>query len=217
MILPYIVKVIESEKIRGSEKIAGHLKLLNIFQRHNKTILVFIFMFLGMVVEYTLLFAFVPPEIGNAAFENQLKIVFGEANYSGGYFFNPEFFWLIVLNNVAIVIIAFVLSLFYGSGAIFILNYNASIAGIIYGSGARALVWGVFLPIAGNPILYLPHTILEILGFLLAAVAGSIIMKSQIIEHPHEIYMKDSLVILAAAIILIFVAAFVEVTVPFMF
>jgi len=211
LILPFVVKVLETEKFTGHEKTAG---FLNIFKRHDKTILFFIFIFFGMAVEYMLLFGFVHPSISNVAFEHQIGLIFRSPS---GYFATYELFWEIVSNNLRLVFICAALSILYGVGAVFILNYNATIVGMIYGSGIRRLVWGMAYPVFPNPMWYLPHIILEILAYLFASIAGGIIFRSIVVgEKSYNVFSRDAAIMLLLAVILVFVAGYVEVTVPFM-
>lgn len=213
LILPFVVKILETEKFKEYKK-AGKLNFLNIFRRHNETILFFIFIFFGMAVEYMLLFGLVHPGIGNVAFEQQISLIFRSPS---GYFVSSDLFWEIVTNNLRLVFICAALSLFYGVGAIFILNYNASIVGMIYGSGIRRLVWGMSYPVFPNPLWYLPHIILEVFAYLFASIAGGIIFRSIIVgKQSYSVFSRDAAILLLFAVALVFVAGYVEITVPFM-
>ena len=158
-----------------------------------------------MAIEYTILFAVLPPELNSNAFSAQLQLL-----HPRGSFIDPALFWQILSNNMQLVFVAFALSVLYGSGSILILSYNASIAGVLYGSSFRTLLYGT-QPFAQNIILFLPHTIIEILGYLLAAVAGGILVNGLYKEN-----IRDSLIIFAFALTLIIAGAWVEVIVPFL-
>lgn len=223
LILPFIIKILEPEKIEGERKtkIKTKTKLYDwfspsnlsiILKRHDKLIKFYIFLFFGMALEYTLLFAVLAPPLGESAFEHQLSLL-----GPGGRFEMSGLFYDIISNNLQIVIISFILSIFFGAGSIFILNYNASIVGMLYGSPIRTLIYGgtAFASI----IFYLPHTILEILAYLLAAVAGGI-LSSCLIEMKKDMkknVVRDACVIFILAVLLIFIAGYIEITVLFMF
>src|SRR3990172_2867731 len=98
-ILPFVLKVLETEEEPKKER-SG---LLDIFKRHEKTTIFFIFIFFGMCLEYMLLFGLVHPKVGNVAFEQQLSLVFRSP---AGYFGNEALFWEIVLNNMRLVFIS---------------------------------------------------------------------------------------------------------------
>lgn len=218
MILPYILKVIQDEKVKEPSKLKNFLQFANIFQQHNKIILIYTFMFFGMVLEYMLLFSTLPPDVGNDAFRIPIDIVKPAGELSGPsehQLLDADMLISILSNNIGIVLVCFALSLFWGTGSIFILNLNASVVGMVYGTSIRALIYGYVypMPIFRYPLLFLPHTILEMMGFLLAAIGGSIMMKSVLDE---KYTMRDPLIFLFAAIFLIILAGYVEVTLPFL-
>lgn len=206
LILPYIVKIMKPESSEYT----------SIFAKDSPSLKFFSFLFLGMALAYTILFAVLSPEIGQEiAFKTQIDIVTRNVPGGGaGLFSLPQVFYDIVSNNLMIVAVAIILSYFYGSGAIFVLNYNASIAGIVYGSPLNALIWGG-IPLFGNPLLYLPHTILEILGYLFAAIAG-ITLSKPLTRKNKALIQRDTIFLIVSAIALILLAGWVEVTVPFL-
>ena len=212
LLLPFIIKLLEPVKYDVEKEEKRRLyywfnpsNISDILKRHNLLIKFYIFLFFGMALEYTLLFAVLSPSLTDVAFQNQLSI-FGPR----GDFADLNLFSSIVENNLQIAIISFVFSIFYGAGSILILNYTASIVGVMYGSTFRTIIWGapVFYT---NILLLLPHTILEILAYLLAAVAGGIL-----ISGLRRKALEDSIVLFTLSAILIFIAGYVEVTVPFL-
>jgi uncharacterized membrane protein SpoIIM required for sporulation len=204
MLLPFIVKILEpgNEGMKEASQ-SGKKRMIEILTRHNTLITFYMFLFAGMALEYMLLYAVLPPGIVENAFSNQLAL-FGPA----GRFADP--FASILTNNLQIALIAFALSVFYGAGSIFILSYNASIAGVMYGASLRTVIWGG-VPFAPNIIAYLPHTVLEILAYLFAAVGGGILIRGLTKEN-----VRDSGIFAVLAVIFLVIAALVEVTVPFL-
>ena len=192
-----------------------YLHYSNPISRHKKTIEFYIYLFLGMFLGYAILYSVMPPQLTTQVFDNQLDVLRPGPRGFYGY---VSLFWAIVQNNLMITLVCVMLSLLYGSGAIFILNYNASIAGVLYGSSVRALL-GAGQGFLANPYSFVPHTVIEILAYLFAAIAGAILSKAAmgVLPGNPRLLLKDGLLYLAVAIILIFIGASVEVTVPFMF
>ncbi len=133
----------------------------------------------------------------------------------------------IFLHNLQAALVA------YFGGLIGIITVGVlSVNGFIYGAflgylihGSLVTSSGVFTP--GRFIVYtLPHGILEIPGFIIASAAGfrlttlvigvikSIMRKTPVSDHYWK--FKDSLILLAVAIVLIFIAAIIEanITLP---
>ncbi|MFH1789004.1 MAG: stage II sporulation protein M [Candidatus Altiarchaeota archaeon] len=192
-----------------------YLHYSNPFSRHRKTIEFYVYLFVGMFLGYAILYSILPPELVSHVFNNQLDVLRPGPR---GFFSGTNLFWPIVKNNLIITLVCVILSLLYGSGAIFILNYNASIAGVLYGSSVRAIL-GAGQGFLSSPYSFVPHTVIEILAYLFAAIAGAILSKAAmgVLPGNPKILMKDGLLYLTVAIILIFIGASVEVTVPFMF
>jgi len=216
LMLPYVMKVLEPEKKKKKKSSLRHIQKdiwslkswYRVFQEHDKVVLFYIFLFFGMALEYTLLFALLPPGISDAAFSQQLEFL-GPA----GSLFNAGLFWKIIENNIQILLICFAFSIFYGAGSIFVLNYNASIVGVIYGMGIKTMIWGGSAGVFANPLIFLPHTILEVLAYLLAAMGGGILSKD---PNDPEI-QKDTMIIFLISLLIVFLAGFVEVTFPMLF
>lgn len=217
LILPYIIKILATEKT-GDKK--GFMQLLD---RHDELIKFYIYMFLGMSLAYMVMFVSLAPPVNEAAFRNQVDLI---TPGPAGSYFNPGFFTQIVSNNLAIVFVCVFLSLFYGTGAIFILNYNASVLGTMYGSAVRPLVWGAnAVPlIFSNMLAFVPHTMLEVLAYLFAAISGGILSNSILINRSGpkaaaqgKVLFMDSMFFLALAVVLILTGGVVETVLPAMF
>jgi uncharacterized membrane protein SpoIIM required for sporulation len=202
LLLPFIIKILEPnteyELPKGKPR-----RLSDIFKTHNRLIVFYIFLFFGMALEYMLLFAVLPPALSDSAFSNQMALIGPVAQFG-----LPDAFATILGNNLMILIIAFALSVFFGAGSIFVLNYNASIAGVLYGSAFRTLIWGT-APFTANLLFFIPHTILEILAYLLAAVGGGILVRGLTKEN-----IRDSAVLFVISLMVLILAAWVEVQVP---
>src|SRR3989338_751043 len=205
LLLPYNMNVFHMRAKCASRKWS------HIFHRHNELIKFYLYSFFGMAVAYAMLFALFPPDLSDHLFSSQMS-----ATGLAGNFSNPEIFFEIISNNLVLVFVAFALSIFYGAGSLYILNYNASLLGMLYGNVFRILIWSVPSIWLVNPILYLPHTILEIIGYLLAAVAGGILSEINL-SHINRRYLLDSITLLIISINIILMAGYIEVILPGMF
>ncbi len=191
LMLPFVIKISEYHKEKKSRKFNPNAVL----KTHDKIVQFYVFLFFGMAISYIVLFSTLPDGMVNEAFSNQLS------KFSPGKFTAPSYFE-IILNNMQIVVLAFSLSIFFGAGSVFVLNYNASIIGAFYGFAIRAMLGNV--PVTVNLISLIPHTFLEIMAYLLAAIAGGIL------AHGKKDY-KEAAVLLGVSAFLILLAAFLEV------
>ena len=137
-------------------------------------------------------------------------------------------------HNMSVLFFCVFFAFFYGAGAIFILAWNASVIGAAIGNFIRRgladiltkmgfLSIGSYLQVFSLSLLrYMTHGIFEILAYFIAGLAGGIISVA-VIRHDFASkdfnhIIADSLDLLIIAIIVLFVAALVEVYItPLMF
>jgi uncharacterized membrane protein SpoIIM required for sporulation len=197
---PMIVKMIKSERQQKS-----------IIRRHEKVIEVYFYLFFGMTIAFALFNAFLPSEISNSIFSEQLNKFYTGYFTVGGFAINSNLFFEIVLNNLGLVLFFFILSLFYGSGSIFLLAWNSSILGVMWGNILR-----VSLSLA-NPFVFVknvffifPFLLPEVEAYFLASIAGGIVSANLDNKKKLETAMNDSLVFLVLSVMLILVAGAIE-------
>jgi len=120
-----------------------------------------------------------------------------------------ENFRKIFFNNLSVFLFAFVFSLLFGTGAVFIIAWNASVLGVFIGKLSRSIF---HIPIV--TLNFLPHGLPEIMGYLCAGLAGSLLSAAIIRGHNINIITKiaiDCLLVVIFGIFLIVSAAFIEV------
>ena len=159
----------------------------------------FFFFYSGIFLTYFVGALVLPDQMHNALFGNQ----FGVFSSVLGGFASQNHFYAILFNNLKIVILALILSLIYGAGALMILTWNAS-------------VLGVFLAAQGaNLWKFLPHASLEFLGFFAASIAGGILsagIENQDINSKNFKHVfQDAAVLTIGGLLVILIAAYVEV------
>jgi len=122
-------------------------------------------------------------------------------------------FFGIFTSNLGVALIFFILSFFYGAGAIFLIVWNASIFSTFIAFSVQNLSKGLnnALGLLGAFSLYF---IPEVGGFLLAGIAGGVISKAVITEHwfskPFQNVIRDATILLLLAIVLLIIAALLE-------
>lgn len=204
--LPFIRKVIYIE-----EKVEERTHTIKqLILRNKKIIEIFTLFFLGVTISYFFWNIILPDFSKNILFINQVSVLNGFGTESIGSFVSMrEGFNGIFSNNIKILLFCMILSMIYGSGGIVILIWNASTLGVFISSMNK---FSEFLSI-------LPYTSLEFIGFFLAAIAGGILSVG--IDH-HRLNSKafrkvleDSLILFNISIILISVAAFIEIYILF--
>lgn len=209
--LPALNRLITIETKQAARE--RRFDLTDPFKNHEDIFLVYIFLFLGVFVAFAI-FSILLPEIAtNRIFSEQIQAVgiYGSA-IEGGTFMS------IFSNNIIVFLFALGMSLIYGSGSIFILIWNSSVWGVVFGTLARDAAFAT----SYHPFAYLflsvlavaPHLITEAGAYILAAISGAILAKAMILEKPFSDrfvkVLKDAMVIFVIAIGLLIAAAYVE-------
>lgn len=200
-----------------------------LLKEHSRAVLAYFMLFAGVTIGQILLFILLPEQHLLNGFQAQIStyttidptaVITGAAT-SGDYFMQ------ILLNNLRVLVLCILFSFAYGAGAIFILTWNASVIAVAAGNTIRnyaaeaAAIGGAtgaanYFAIASHTILlrYGIHGTIEILGFIVAALAGGIISVAAIKNHyktkEFEHIVMDSVDLIIIATILIVAAAAVE-------
>lgn len=125
----------------------------------------------------------------------------------------------IVQNNLWVLVVAFIISLIYGFGAIFIITWNASVWGVAFAVQAIR-----FAPVYGKDIftffglimlVVIPHTLIEAMTYFTGAISGGIaaqgIAKESLVSERFSQLVTQSLILLIISLILLLLAAYLEV------
>jgi len=117
----------------------------------------------------------------------------------------------IFANNIYVLIFTLVFSLIFGAGAIFILAWNASVISSAIGIFSKSNL--AYLPL--GVARYMIHGIPEIGAYFVGALAGGIISIAVIKHDVHSekfwVILQDSLNLVILSVVLLFIAALVEV------
>ena len=214
LLLPLINRLLEIQKNIEAKSDKFEPKIF--IKNHKDVFLVYISIFFGIFVAFILFSLLTPLPVLNVLFENQEIIL------NSIYRNNIQFadFAFIFSNNIKVLIVAYLAAYFFGTGAAFIISWNASVWGTIFGGIANNAV----IIANQNPILYffamcivfLPHLFFEASSYTMAGISGGIVSravgKERITSRRFERVIKKSLILLWISIILIFVAAVIEST-----
>jgi len=216
LLVPSLVKLLAME-----EKIERKYGMKHFFKTHEKIFKIYLFVFLGILVGYIVL-GVISSDFDNN-FQYQLNYLTkqegiteasiedfasNEVNLGFGQFLS------ILGSNLGILALCFILSLFYGAGAIFLVVFNASVFAsfilLLFRYIGDAI--GTF---SGIVFLLFLHMIPEVGGFLLASIAGGVLSyafyKERFMGKPFKNVARDSLIILIIAILLVVLGAFLEI------
>ncbi|MEW5896365.1 MAG: stage II sporulation protein M [Nanoarchaeota archaeon] len=187
LLLPELYKIFSIEE--RQESMEQKVSLRTLWRDDINVIRIYVFLFLGILLVYSVGTMLLPQMQTNTLFREQLEIRLGEgfAGSATSGIFSRELFFGLLSNNFMVLLACFILALLTGDGAILFIAWNASVWGTIFGFTAKCCA--VFL--GKNPFLYFgmimlivfPHMILEAISYFLAAISGSVISKDVIMEE----------------------------------
>ncbi|MBW3003844.1 stage II sporulation protein M [Candidatus Woesearchaeota archaeon] len=213
--LPIVNKLIMIEERRETKK------KVRFFKDHEPIVDFYLYFFLGLFITFLLIAIFAP------------GLVFSEQQLYGGA---PQVdvvqqrnlppppsvdsgYKVILRNNLLVLAIAFFLSLFYNSGALFIIILNAAIFASALASVIRQnlpltnIFHSASFVVCNLGIMFF-HMVPEVISYFFAAIAGGVlskaISKEVIASKRFDKVFKDSLIFLGLSIGFLLLAGFVE-------
>ena len=219
--MPYMYYAIKLEEEKDV-KVEGAFKLL---KEHSKTLLGFLFLFLGFIIAFSFFYIIMPSDNNFRAQIETYCMINRPANFNEcieqygirttgrttGFLTSKEKLIAIFTNNIYVLMFTLIFSLIFGAGAIFILAWNASVIaaaiGIFSESDLAGLPAGVFR--------YMIHGFPEIAAYFIGALAGGIIsiavIRHDVRSDKFWTILQDSLNLIILAVIVLFIAALIEV------
>ncbi len=204
-----------------------------LLKEHAKALSLFMFLFAGIVFASAGVYVFSPEEELNSLFSVQTQAIIDVNNRVAGNVINSDALPLIFLNNLKVMIFCILFAFVYGVGSIFILVWNATVIGVAIGDFIRSQISNLssilgyvnvahyFQVISLGVLRYATHGVFEILAYFIAGLAGGIISIS-VVRHnfgtpKFDRVLLDSSGLIIMALIILFVAAVVEVYVTPLF
>ncbi len=194
---------------------------------HSKAILFLLCLFLGAAIAYAVWYIFLPASLSTIVFNTQSATITSLNQKVMGHAIHFGVLGKIFLNNVKVLVFCIIFSFIFGTGAIFILMWNASVIGVALGnffrirvveySNALGLeqVSSYFFIVSLSVLRYAIHGIPEILGYIVAGLAGGMISVA-IIRHDFgtkdfERVILDASDMILLSLFITFIAALLEV------
>lgn len=212
---------------REEEKHLSIATEIGLLREHAKAFSFLMLMFLGAAVGYAVWYVALPEHIINGLYATQTQTIASLNQKVTGNVAQLNILTKIFLNNIKVMIFCIIFSFLYGSGAIFILMWNASVIGVALGNFFKsklaeyAAILGFsqiasyFYAASLSILRYSIHGIPEILAYIVAGLAGGIISIA-IIRHDFstknfERIILDASDLILLSIFILFVAAILEV------
>ena len=167
-----------------------------LIKEHNKAIVFFMYLFIGITVACAVWYLVLPNQTINSLFDKQIGTIQAINNQvSGHVIHNLSIFWKILFNNMKVLAFSILFALIYGAGAIFILAWNATVIGAAIGNFIRSnissytsslgmLEAGNYFHVVSLGLLkYSIHGIPEIAAYFYGGLAGGILSVALIRKH----------------------------------
>ncbi|MDD3159481.1 MAG: hypothetical protein PHQ98_00760 [Candidatus ainarchaeum sp.] len=230
-LVPMLYNIITVEE---SDEMIERKSCTTFFARHFSLIMIFIFVFFGVILAFSMAYVFAPVEIKETLFKEQINSfcwvtgscknlqplsLFGNAVGTGAEVCkDPTQASMIgctsyiFINNAKVLFFAIVLSLLYGAGSIFIIVWNASILGLFFGE-----MFLIDNHLAGLGLLnglLIGHGPPELLGYVFGALAGAIlsamVAKGELYTHEFSTIIKDVIFLIILSFASVLYGAIVE-------
>ena len=218
--LPMMYAIVKNEE-ELDLKYTQELKLL---KEHTKVLIFLIALFLGITAALVLAYVFLPHTVVDTIFVLQKQSILNVNSSVQGGAVQFNFFLKIFMNNLKVLFFCVIFSLLYGTGAIFILTWNASVIAAAMGSLIKmelaktaslvglTSVAGYFSVATFGFFRYMTHGIIEILAYFVAGLAGGIISIALIKHNLKEnMVLIDALNLILISVGLLLVGSLVEV------
>jgi len=204
-VTPLMLRAVRYEEKKEEEE-AALAAGTNILARHKDILRIYSAFFGGMIITLSVVFILLPGDLTDKIFSDQIK----EISLVRGNIAFPDTLTKILVNNLGVLILAFLFSFLFGAGAIFILAWNASILASAIGLAAKSLGGVKGLPLA--VLAFFPHGSLEILAYFIAGVAGGLISAALTRKKSprFSFILKDTFQLMVISALILSLAAIVE-------
>jgi uncharacterized membrane protein SpoIIM required for sporulation len=195
-----------------------------ILKEHGKVLVFLIFLFLGIMTALTISYVMLPKVVTDVVFGIQQQAISSVNNNVQGKIASFDLFTRIFSNNLKVLFFCVVFSFLYGTGALFILTWNASVVATAMGNffkielGKAASVVGMssisayFGAASISFFRYMTHGIFEMVSYFVAGLAGGIISIA-LIKHnlKEDRVLVDALDLILLSLGILVIAGLVEV------
>lgn len=221
--LPFMYFIIRIEEKQDEETEEGFFKIWKI---HKDAIYALLLLFVGFVIAFSVIHVVLQNDnllnfqietycqinnpsnvekcVENSGFDERFSPGTGAVTKTGRFF-------LIIENNVFVMIFTLLFSLIFGAGAIFILIWNASVIAAAIGIFSKYQISEIPLGLAR----YLIHGIPEIAAYFITALAGGIfgvgILRNGFQKAKSMRVIENSIILLFISLVILIIAAVIEV------
>lgn len=217
---PLIYNIIRLEEKKDTENYSER----GLLKEHSKAINAILYFFIGVTLMLSTIYIFLPAEKVSIVFEAQQDTI---TQINGKVTDSTQVFKSIFLNNIRVLVFCILFSFLYGMGALFILNWNASVIAVAIGGFVKEQIafrsvelgtvslTGYLNSVTLGLLRYSIHGIPEIAAYVIAGLAGGIIsvaiIRYDFTTKNFEKIIFDTSNLLILSFTVLFIAALLEV------
>jgi uncharacterized membrane protein SpoIIM required for sporulation len=218
--MPYVYYTIKLAEEKGIEE-RDNLSLL---KAHSKTIYALLWLFLGFIVAFSLMYIALGSTDNYKAQIETYCTINNPYNYEScvqeygvltgkvtGNFSRGELFGGIFTNNLYVFIFTLIFSIIFGAGGIFILAWNASVISAAMVIFAKNNIYSLPLGLARYMIHGVPEIAAYFIGTLAGGILGVSIIKKEFNDEKFWNVAHDALLLIVSGIIILIIAGLIEV------
>ncbi len=208
-----LVPVLREELVAQRVSVLKSKGVIDVLRSQWSFFLSYFWIFIGMFFTFSFFSIMLPSVASSKLFETQLAFIGGA--------FSPDVLTHLLVNNT-VVLVSFVLfSLIAGSGSIFLLAWNASVWGAVFGavarSSAESIQGSAWILYALVLVSVLPHTIIEMSSYIVGIIAGSLVSESIVLDGLKSVnfdsMVKKAGILFLVAFLLVILGGIVETAV----
>lgn len=212
MFYPTINKLMkQEEQIEGEKK---EFNLIVFLRDHKYVFVIYMLIFSGILLTFSYFALLLPSLATNHIFKNQISYMYG----TGGAIFSSGTFSYLLSNNFIVLLVIFVTALVLGDGGIFLITWNASVWGTVFGNLAKTAA----INANENPLVYFllvigivgPHMLLEAFAYVTSAATGGVvskaILKEKLLSGRFNSIIVNTIISLVFAVVILLIAVAVE-------
>jgi|TARA_B100002003_G_scaffold249088_1_gene284471 uncharacterized membrane protein SpoIIM required for sporulation len=213
--VPFIYATIKMEE-EYDLKVTKEILLM---KEHSRVLFFLMFLFLGIVASVSFWYVVLPTSLQSTLFVVQSNTIQAiNQHVTGNAISTSNIFFKIFVNNFKVLLFCLLFSFFYGSGAIFILTWNASVIGVAIGNFISSNIsqFSTYFTVVPLALMrYMTHGLFEVGAYFAAGLAGGIISIA-VIRHDFGTQrfshvLLDSIDLVIVSLILLLFAAIIEV------
>jgi len=217
MVIPTLNQLLRQEEAVESEK--DESNLITFFRDHKDMFKIYMLLFLGMLLGFSLFSIVLPTMATNYIFNNQINILYGQLGRKTGHaIISSGLFKTIFYNNLNVLLLCLVTAFIFGDGAIILITWNASVWGTIFGVMAKSAAFNIgkspFYLFITVLLIVFPHMMLEAFSYICSATSGAVISRGlaweQFMSDRFKRMLKNTIILLIFSIIVLVIAVTIE-------